>query len=58
MANFRLKASLYRENAEEIRLRVEDLKHEDSKAVFLQLADDYDRMANDYDEMERLRNSG
>ena len=57
MVDFRAKASLFRENAEEIRTRIEELRHEESKTVFLRLADDYERLASTYDEMEKLRNS-
>ena len=56
MVNFRAKASLFRENAEKIRIRIDGLMHEESRIVFRRLADDYDRLANTYDEMERNLN--
>jgi hypothetical protein len=57
MVDFRGKAALFRQNAEEIRTRISELIHDETKIVFQRLADDYDRLATTYEEMEKLSNS-
>ncbi len=47
--DYRAQAELFRENAEEIRVRIENLAHEEAKAVFLRLAEDYENLAESYE---------
>ena len=55
MDDHRARAAHCRATAEEIRLRSETLKNNTAREVLLRLAEDYERMADTYEELHTIK---
>ena len=55
MAEYRKRASGFRSNAEEVRVRTETMRAEQARKIMLRLARHYEQLATDYDSISQMR---